>query len=78
EGTPRSLSFLNSTAVRPGTAPDPRRSLTVDNIVVYGEATARLRLDRRDEPRGPAGADLLCYLKAVCDYVHLNPVRAGL
>src|ERR1039458_2285472 len=38
---------------RPGTAPDPHRTLTIDNIVIYGEATVCLRRGRvwaRGEP----------------------------
>jgi hypothetical protein len=45
-GAPDSQHSIPTTLAHPthpGTAPDPHRSLTVDNIVIYGEATVCLR-----------------------------------
>ena len=45
-GAPDSQHSIPTTLAhptRPGTAPDPHRSLTVDNNVIYGEATVCLR-----------------------------------
>jgi len=49
---PTTLAHLT----RPGTAPDTRRSLAVDNNVIYGEVTARLACAHGDGLDGPAGS----------------------
>jgi mannose-6-phosphate isomerase-like protein (cupin superfamily) len=43
------VRFLSAPPSKTGTAPDPHRSLTVDNIVIYGEATARLGCGHGDK-----------------------------
>jgi len=43
---------------RPGTAPEPHRSLTVDKIVIYGEATACIRRVSGETPMSVTRCDM--------------------
>src|ERR1017187_5546079 len=52
-GAPDSRHSIPTTLAhpsRPGTAPDPHRSVTVDNNVIYGDATVGLRRSNGDAP----------------------------